>query len=92
MRVLAQALLVPGVGPDGRPGVRVLVDQILHTFPAAEAEKRAANVNLLYSPEQERDTKGDGRCARSHALFLFMSVCVCVCPPQSALALLSLVR
>lgn len=46
--VLAQALLVAGVGPDGRPGVRVLVDQILHTFPAAEAEESAANVNLFY--------------------------------------------
>lgn len=37
--VLAQALLVAGVGPDGRPGVRVLVDQVLHTFPAAEPKR-----------------------------------------------------
>lgn len=64
--VLAQALLLAGVGPDGRPGVRVLVDQILHTFPAAEAEERAANVNLLYLPTH--------LCTGAvHVL------CVCVC-------------
>lgn len=39
--VLAQGLLVGGVGPDGRAGVRVLVDQVLHTLPAAEAKDRA---------------------------------------------------
>lgn len=39
--VLAQVLLVPSVGSDGRPGVRVLVDQILNTFPAAEPKEQS---------------------------------------------------
>lgn len=39
--VLAQVLLVASVGSDRRSGVRVLVDQILNTFPAAKAKERA---------------------------------------------------
>lgn len=39
--ILAQHLVVSGVGPDGRAGVRVLVDEVLHTLPAAEARDTA---------------------------------------------------
>lgn len=39
--ILAQVFLVARVGSDRRPGVWVLVDQILNTFPTAKAEERA---------------------------------------------------
>lgn len=46
--VLAEGLLVAAVGPDGRARVRVLVDQILNTFPAAEAKDRAQRKSLCF--------------------------------------------
>jgi len=34
--IFPQCVLITGVSPNGRPGVRVLVDQALNTFPTAK--------------------------------------------------------
>ena len=44
--VLSQRVLVSGIGADGRAGVRVLVDQTLNTFPAANVEEKNPTIYL----------------------------------------------